>query len=112
MERALEKSIWERAGSRCEYCQLPEEWDPIPFEIDHVIPIVHGGQTEFANLALACWHDNCFKGPNLAGIDPGLAELCDCFIRVDTNGSDISNGTAPSSLEKRASAGQQSPYSG
>src|SRR5207247_1893881 len=30
----------------------------------------HHGQTNETNLALACYHCNSAKGPNIAGIDP------------------------------------------
>jgi hypothetical protein len=35
--RALEKLVWEPAGGRCEYCQVAQVNDPLPFEIDHII---------------------------------------------------------------------------
>jgi hypothetical protein len=37
MERSLSDLVRERAGGRCEYCRMPAAYDPIPFEIDHVI---------------------------------------------------------------------------
>jgi hypothetical protein len=44
----------------------------IPFEVEHVIPVKHGGETEAANLALACFYCNRYKGPNVAGVvEPG-----------------------------------------
>jgi hypothetical protein len=49
---------------------MPQEFDELPFEIDHIIAEQHGGRTAFSNLALACFVCNRHKGPNLAGIDP------------------------------------------
>jgi hypothetical protein len=49
---------------------MPQLYDEIPFEIDHVVAEQHGGKTIASNLALACFADNHHKGPNLAGIDP------------------------------------------
>jgi hypothetical protein len=69
MDRSLERLVWERAGGCCEYCRMPHEYDNAPFEIDHVIAASHGGPTRAANLCLACFSCNSFKGPNLAGID-------------------------------------------
>jgi hypothetical protein len=40
----------------------------LPFEIEHVIPLKHGGTTTAANLAFACFYCNRYKGPNVAGI--------------------------------------------
>jgi hypothetical protein len=70
MDSTLEQLIWERAGSRCEYCRMAQVHDRPGFEIDHIIALVHGGLTEASNLALACFLDNSYKGPHLAGIDP------------------------------------------
>jgi HNH endonuclease len=70
MELALAELVWERARRCCEYCRMPQTYDELPFEIDHVIAEQHGGKTVASNLALACFADNHHKGPNLAGIDP------------------------------------------
>lgn len=52
---------------------------PAPFQIDHIIARQHGGATELENLALACIHCNRFKGPNIAGLDPGSGEVVRLF---------------------------------
>jgi HNH endonuclease len=70
MRPSLVDLVWERARHRCEYCQMPQEFDELPFEIDHIIAEQHRGQTVPSNLALACFADNHHKGPNLAGFDP------------------------------------------
>jgi hypothetical protein len=44
--------------------------DELLFEIEHIIAMQHGGKTSAANLALACFACNRYKGPNLGGIDP------------------------------------------
>lgn len=54
MDQALQDEVWERAGAACEYCRMPQALDPLPFQIDHIIAEQHGGETESANLALAC----------------------------------------------------------
>jgi hypothetical protein len=69
MDAALEKQIWDRAGARCEYCQMPHGLTVLPFQIDHVIAEQHGGPTTPDNLALACMICNVHKGPNIASID-------------------------------------------
>ena len=73
MARALEKLVWDRAGSCCEYCRMPQEYDDGTFEIDHVIAASHGGVTVASNLCLACFSCNSFKGPNLSGVDKRTA---------------------------------------
>jgi 5-methylcytosine-specific restriction endonuclease McrA len=54
MDAALERLVRERAGSRCEYCRLPQIGSRAPFEIDHIIPRKHHGRTVAGNLALSC----------------------------------------------------------
>ena len=45
MNRDLEELIWSRAGDVCEYCRLPQQFDDLPFEIDHVTAASHGGKS-------------------------------------------------------------------
>lgn len=37
MERTLQDLVWRRANRRCEYCQVAQDDDRLPFEIDHII---------------------------------------------------------------------------
>jgi len=62
--------VWRRAGNRCEYCQVQQAFDRLPFEIDHIIAIKHRGLTRAGNLCLACFACNHHKGPNVSGVDP------------------------------------------
>jgi len=50
-----------------------------PFQIDHVIARQHGGGSDLDNLALACFHCNTHKGPNVAGVDPMSGEIVPLF---------------------------------
>ena len=70
MKAAIVERVWTRAERRCEYCGMPQLYDELRFEIDHIIAIQHGGKTTLGNLALACFADNHHKGPHLAGLDP------------------------------------------
>jgi hypothetical protein len=70
MNAALERFVWQRARSRCEYCQLPQAFSPLPHAIDHVIARQHHGPTKAENLALACFFCNSYKGPNISGLNP------------------------------------------
>lgn len=74
MNRELVRTVCQRAGGRCEYCRIPQFALPLPFQIDHIFAEKHGGQTVESNLALACPHCNRFKGPNIAGLDPGSGQ--------------------------------------
>ena len=87
MTRKLVRTIWKRAGERCEYCLIPQFALPLPFQIDHIIAEKHGGPTVESNLALACPHCNRFKGPNIAGLDPESSQPVRLFHpREDTWG--------------------------
>ena len=73
-----------RAGNRCEYCQLPQAYDPIPFHIEHVIAKKHRGRTLASNLALSCAGCNLSKSSNIAGIDERTGGLTRLFNpRID-----------------------------
>jgi hypothetical protein len=71
--------VRERAGERCEYCLLAESQAFFPHEPDHLIALKHGGETVAANLALACFDCNRFKGPNIASLDPVTGALVVLF---------------------------------
>ena len=68
-----------RARYRCEYCQFPERFAELRFQVDHILPQKHGGSAELENLALACFRCNSHKGPNLSGIDPQSGRLARLF---------------------------------
>jgi hypothetical protein len=76
---ALRRDVRERAKGCCEYCLLPEEQAFFPHEPDHIIATKHGGQSTAANLALACFDCNRFKGSDIASIDPDRGELTPLF---------------------------------
>ena len=62
-------TVAERAGYRCEYCHAPEEAFNFPFEVEHIVPIAHGGSHDLDNLALACRACNTFKASFEVGLD-------------------------------------------
>jgi hypothetical protein len=76
---ALRREVIERAGNRCEYCQLRDELAFYPHEVDHVIAEKHGGMTEIENLAYACWRCNRHKGSDLTSFDPETQQLSPLF---------------------------------
>jgi hypothetical protein len=79
MDQALVEHVWQWAYSCCEYCQLPQAYSLLTFEIDHVIAKKHGGETASENLCLACFYCNSFKGPNIASLDPQTGKLGQLF---------------------------------
>jgi hypothetical protein len=68
-----------RAGGRCEYCQLSQDNDPLPFHIEHIISKKHRGRTLSGNLALSCSACNLGKASNIAGLDRATGNLSRLF---------------------------------
>ena len=66
----LRRLVVARASGRCEYCRLHQDDLPLAHQIDHILPLKHGGKTTADNLALACLDCNRHKGSDLTGIDP------------------------------------------
>ena len=79
MDAALIRLVWKRAEDCCEYCQLSQEWDERPFEIDHIISKNHQGPTVAGNLALSCFRCNSFKGSDISGRDRNTRKLTPLF---------------------------------
>jgi hypothetical protein len=79
MDGTLRQLVWDRAQDACEYCHIPQRFDVLPFQIEHIIAQKHHGPTTADNLALSCYHDNSYKGPNIAGIDPLTGEITRLF---------------------------------
>jgi hypothetical protein len=70
MDSKLRSLVRVRASEACEYCLVPDKFDQLPFQLDHIIADKHGGPTESDNLAWSCYDCNIYKGPNIAGLDP------------------------------------------
>jgi hypothetical protein len=66
----LREETIERAGLRCEYCRLHQDFAYYTHEIDHIYAEKHGGTTDVDNLCLACADYNRHKGSNLCSLDP------------------------------------------
>ena len=67
---ALRHLVFERARQRCEYCLIHQEVSIYSHEVDHIIALKHGGQTQADNLAVACLPCNRSKGSDLTTFDP------------------------------------------
>jgi hypothetical protein len=67
------------ANFRCEYCRVHEDDLFFSFQIDHIISIKHGGETEPYNLAYSCSMCNQNKGSNLGTYLPDSKRLVRLF---------------------------------
>ena len=79
MNRTLLNQVRQLSNHRCDYCHMPTAYDPLPFQVDHILAQQHGGLTVLDNLAWSCLHCNKHKGPNIAGIDPVTGQLVPLF---------------------------------
>ena len=79
MDARLRQFVRQRAKNHCEYCGLHQDFEPLRFHIEHIIPRQHGGKDSADNLALACHHCNLHKGTNLTGLDPKTKKLMRLF---------------------------------
>lgn len=79
MNKRLIQDVWIRAAGRCEYCHIPFPEYRLPFQVDRIVARQHHGWTGLDNLALACFHRNRHKGPNIAGRDPADGNVVRLF---------------------------------
>lgn len=77
--RALRERVAEQARHRCGYCLTPAALIGAPLEIEHIIPVSLGGETEEDNLWLACSFCNAYKGNRIAARDPLSGETVPLF---------------------------------
>jgi HNH endonuclease len=79
MDKATAELVHARADDNCEYCRMPQAFDDLPFQLEHIIAKQHGGANDPDNLALACVPCNLHKGTNLSGIDPHTGKIVRLF---------------------------------
>lgn len=68
-----------RARHVCEYCHAPEIVFNLPFEVEHITPRAHGGETTEDNLALACRSCNLYKADNVSAVDEATQQAVSLF---------------------------------
>jgi hypothetical protein len=59
-----------RAAHQCEYCRAPEAVFNLAFEVEHVLPPIHGGPDDESNWALSCRSCNVHKSDSIRAVDP------------------------------------------
>jgi hypothetical protein len=79
MDAATRGMVRNRAGQRCEYCQLKQQQSELMHHVEHIVAKQHGGSDDPSNLALACHRCNLHKGPNLSGVDPVTGQIEQLF---------------------------------
>jgi len=75
----LRGEVVRRARDRCEYCGLSQAGQEAVFHVDHVEPVVAGGETTLENLGLACVSCSLRKGARQTAPDPQGGEMAPLF---------------------------------
>jgi len=75
----LRRLVIKRAQGRCEYCRLEQAGQEATFHIDHIRPMVEGGETKQDNLALACVSCSLRKAARSHGLDPLVQQQASLF---------------------------------
>ncbi len=72
ISNSIRTFVAKNAQFHCEYCLLLERYAILPFHIEHIISLKHGGTSDIENLAFSCPECNNHKGSDIAtfiGID-------------------------------------------
>ena len=77
--QAVRSDVRQRANGLCEYCHTAEQWQYVPFTMDHILPLAQGGTSTPDNLALACFHCNRRKSALTLVTDPASGEAVSLF---------------------------------
>lgn len=76
---SLRRLVIQRAENRCEYCGISQIGQVATFHIDHIVPVVAGGETIAENLALACVSCSLRKGARQNVEDSETGEVVSIF---------------------------------
>jgi hypothetical protein len=76
---SLRRLVIQRAENRCEYCRISQIGQVATFHIDHIVPVVAGGETIAKNLALACVSCSLRKGARQNLEDSETGEVVSIF---------------------------------
>lgn len=76
---SLRRLVIQRADNRCEYCRISQIGQVATFHIDHIVPVVAGGETTAENLALACVSCSLRKGARQTLVDSETGEVVSIF---------------------------------
>lgn len=76
---SLRRLVIQRADNRCEDCGISQIGQVATFHIDHIVPVVAGGETIAENLALACVSCSLRKGARQNLEDSETGEVVSIF---------------------------------
>jgi hypothetical protein len=76
---AIDRRVRQAARNRCGYCLSPQHLVMARLEIEHVIPLAHGGTDDESNLWLACPICNGHKSDKIEARDPETGAMVPLF---------------------------------
>ena len=79
IRKKIKQEVIERACGCCEYCKALTSHTPSPFEVEHIIALVLGGDDTLENLAYACRGCNLHKGIKVSISDPKTGQQIPLF---------------------------------
>jgi 5-methylcytosine-specific restriction endonuclease McrA len=84
----IERQVKERAGDRCEYCQMHQSLQGATFHVEHILPRSQAGPSTLENLACACPGCNLHKADRVEAPDPQTGDIVPLFNPRTDNWSD------------------------
>ncbi len=75
----LRQLLQQSDNGTCVYCQTTEANTGQALTVDHIVPVVEGGETIFANVCRACHRCNQGKGERTRAVDPLTSEIIALF---------------------------------
>jgi reverse gyrase len=75
----LRQKVRQNAKNRCEYCLSHQDYVMGRLQIDHIKPIVLGGEDHEENLCLACELCNQYKWTQIEANDPQTGQTVALF---------------------------------
>jgi HNH endonuclease len=75
----LRQKVRQNAKNRCEYCLSHQDYVMGRLQIDHIEPVVLGGEDREENLCLACELCNQYKWTQTEAVDPKTGQTIALF---------------------------------
>jgi len=100
MAKSRRQRVIDRAGNRCEYCQMPQNCSSLPHELDHIRSQKLHGPSTLDNLCFACAPCNSAKGALASGYDPKSNELVRLFHPREDSWEDHFEWNGPTLIGK------------
>jgi HNH endonuclease len=72
----IQRLVLKASNGYCEYCWSPSDYTSAIYHFDHILPVVKGGKSLFANLAYSCNACNSYKSDRTHYLDSMTQQVC------------------------------------